>query len=111
MFEGCKLDTASVKNIADTIKTHTGMIHIGIGNSEPNDEEITAFNKISSKGWTVYVNGSKYTPTSPAAITTLDENGEETVTPIPFWAKPVPSDEEHAHYVDSEGNFYNILGA
>ena len=111
MFHGCKLDTASVQNIADTINTYNGYIDIGIGNSTPNEQEITAFNKMVSKGWTVYVNGSKYTPTSPAAITTLDENGEETVTPIPFWAKPVPSDEEHAQYVDEQGNFFNILGA
>ena len=111
MFRGCKLDTASVQNIADTINAVTDKsIHIGISNSEPNEQETTAFNTIASKGWTVYVNGSKYTPTSPAAITTLDENGIETTTPIPFWAKPVQSDEEHAQYTDSEGNFYNILG-
>ena len=48
--------------------------------------------------------------TSPAAITTLDENGEETTTPIPFWAKPVPATEETASYVDANGNYYNILG-
>ena len=63
-----------------------------------------------SKGWTVYVNGSEYTPTSPAAITTLDENGEEITTPITFWAKPVQTNEEHARYVDAEGNFFNIIG-
>ena len=111
MFWACKLDTPSVQNIADTINTINGTIYIGIGNSTPNTAETTAFNTIASKGWTVYVNGSKYTPTSPAAITTLDENGEEITTPIPFWAKPVLSDEEHAQYTDSEGNFYNILGA
>ena len=114
MFSGCKLDTASVQNIADTINTVTGWssIDVGIGNSEPNEQEDAAFNKMASKGWTVYVNGSdEYTPTSPAAITTLDETGQEITTPIPFWAKPVQSDEEHAKYTDSEGNFFNILGA
>jgi hypothetical protein len=118
MFIGCKLDTASVQNIADTINTYNGniyneAIHIGIGNSTPNEQETEAFRTIVAKGWTVYVNGSEYNPDGfePAAISTLDENGEETVTPIPFWAKPVPSDEQHARYVDSEGNFYNILGA
>ncbi|MBO5827276.1 MAG: leucine-rich repeat protein [Paludibacteraceae bacterium] len=123
MFYECKLNTASVQNIADTINDVNSLenehecggvwkyIHIGIGNSEPNEQEEIAFNTIASKGWTVYVNGSQYTPTSPAAITTLDENCEETVTPIPFWAKPVQTDEEHAKYIDSEGNFFNILGA
>jgi hypothetical protein len=111
MFENCKLDTPSVQNIADTINTtSSNKLDIGIGNSKPNEQEEAAFNTIASKGWTVYVNGSQYTPTSPAAITTLDENGEETVTPIPYWAKPIPSDEEHAKYIDSEGNFFNILG-
>ena len=110
MFYGCKLDTASVQNIADTINTpsYSGDITIGIGNSTPNTEETTAFNTIASKGWTVYVmrNGSsssnKWNPTS------LD--GEEISTPIPFYAKPVQATEESASYIDSEGNFYNILG-
>ena len=110
MFYGCKLDTASVQNIAGTINTYSGTIHIGIGNSSPNAEEEAAFNTIASKGWTVYVNGSQYTTTSPAAITTLDENGEATVTPIPFWAKPVPVTEETASYVDANDNFFNIVG-
>ena len=110
MFKECKLDTASVQNIADTINTYSGTIHIGIGNSSPNEQEKTAFNTIASKGWTVFVNGREYTPTTPAAITTLDENGEEQQTPIPYWAKPIQSDEKHARYVDAEGNFYNILG-
>ena len=111
MFYGCCLDTASVRNIADTINTFNGIIHIGIDNWTPNEQEEEAFNIMVSRGWTVYVNNRyEYTPTSPAAITTLDENCEETVTPIPYWAKPVQTDEKHAKYVDSEGNFYNILG-
>ena len=122
MFSGCKLDTASVQNIADTINAnaHNGTIYIGIGNSTPNEQEKEAFNTMVSKGWTVYVNGSPSwennccatcCASSCASLTTLDENGEETVTPIPYWAKPVPSDKKHAKYVDSNGNFYNILGA
>ena len=110
MFSNCKLDTPSVQNIADTINTYDGTIHIDIGNTTPNEQEKEAFNTMVSKGWTVYVNGSHYTPTSPAAITTLDENGEETVTPIPFYAKPVQSDEKHAKFIDAQGNYYNILG-
>ena len=123
MFFGCILDTVSVQNIANTIKDVNGLesnnycsdglkyIHIDIANSIPNEQEEAAFNTIASKGWTVYVNGVEYTSTSPAAITTLDENGEEITTPIPFWAKPVQTDEKHAKYIDSEGNFFNIIGA
>ena len=113
MFSNCKLNTASVQNIADTINTPTskGTIHIGIGNTTPNEQEETAFNTIASKNWTVYVgvNGSYEEQWSPTATTPID--GEQTVTPIPFWAKSVQSDEEHASYIDSDGNYYNILGA
>ena len=111
MFDWCKLDTASVQNIADTINTYNGTIHIGIGNSEPNEQEEAAFNKMVSKGWTVYVKGngsSSSNKWNPTSLTPID--GEETTTPIPFWAKPVPSDEEYAKYVDEQGNFFNILG-
>ena len=130
MFDECKLDTASVQNIADTIKDVNGLtnncsegiyteIRIGIGNSSPNTQEDTAFKKIASKGWTVLVNGSEFVSSSCssccatccASLTTLDETDGEFVAPIPYWAKPVPSVEQHARYVDSEGNFYNILGA
>ena len=125
MFMACKLDTASVQNIANTIKDVNGLtndsyywysgtiykqIRIGIANTRPNAEETEAFNTMVEKGWTVYVNGSSdaYVPSSTALIPI---DGEETATPIPFWAKPIPSDEEHAKYVDENGNFYNILGA
>lgn len=50
-------------------------IHIGIGNSSPSSEEITAFNKIVDRGWTVYVNGSQYSK-KPAPPVYTDENGE-----------------------------------
>ena len=121
-----KLDTNSVKNIADTINDVRDLansgdspwnsdvyktIHIGIGNTTPNTEETTAFNTIAARGWTVYVLGSGGNESilTPTSLTPID--GEEQQTPIPFWAKPIPSDEEHAHYVDENGNFYNILGA
>ena len=112
MFEFCKLDTASVQNIADTINTPSskGTIHIGIGNSTPNSQEEEAFNTIASKNWTVYVgvNGGDPSQWNPTSLIPID--GEETTTPIPFWAKPVPSDEKHARYVDAQGNFFNIFG-
>ena len=119
MFYGCSLDSASVKNIAETINDvrnietdywNTNKIfYIGIGNTSPNTEEIEAFNAIVSKGWQLFVNGSSdaYVP----AIASLDETDETTLTPIPYWAKPVQSDEKHARYIDNEGNYYNILGA
>ena len=120
MFSNCKLDTASVQNIANTIKDITSLpdltstykqIDIGIGNSTPTTEEQGYLNTIASKGWTVYVNGSTYTPTGVASVMTLDEDGNEVETPIPYYAKPVPSDEESATYIDAEGNYFNIVGA
>ena len=120
MFRGCKLDTQSIKNIADTINNLNGIgccdsqeiIHIGIGNTTPNAEEITAFNRMSDKGWTVFVNGSEYvsksTPndgSNPASMFDESQN-----SPIPFYAKPVQTDEKNGRYMDSEGNYFNILG-
>ena len=62
-----------------------------------------------SKGWTVYVNGSSSSDMwNPTSLIPID--GEEITTTIPFLAKPVPSDEEHAQYTDAQGNFFNILG-
>ena len=111
MFHNCKLDTKSIQNIASTInETSGGMLYVGIGNSTPNTEEEVAFNTIASKGWRVFVNGSEFTPTSSSSITTLDENGEEITTPIPYYAKPVPSDEENARYVDENGDLFDIVG-
>ena len=119
MFHGCKLDTPSVQNIANTIKDVNDLtndewgdvlkeIIIGIGNTTPNAEETEAFNTMVEKGWTVYVNGSSDSDIfNPTALIPTDEEMPQV---IPFWAKPVPSDEKHACYVDSEGNFFNILG-
>ena len=112
MFESAKLNTDSVENIAATINKQGNreQIDIGIANSTPNQREIAAFNTIASRNWIVYVKGKEYTPTATAATVALDENGEKISTPIPYYAKPVPSDEEYARYVDSEGNFFKIVG-
>ena len=130
MFYNTPLDTESVECIADTIRnvtdlsvpsdiigsdsetyTVTKRIDIGIANDTPNEAENAAFWTMQNdKGWSVYVNGSQYNPTEPTAIATLDENGEEVTTPIPFWAKPVETDEEHAEYVGEDGKFYNVVG-
>jgi hypothetical protein len=123
MFHKCILDTPSVQNIADTIKDVTSLtndssvingvykqIYIGIGNITPNEQETAAFNKMVSKGWTVYVgvNGGSASQWTPTSLTPLD--GEEISTPIPFYAKPVPATEETATYTDEQGNYYNISG-
>ena len=81
-----------------------------IGNSAPNEQETEAFNTIVAKGWIVNANGSEYTPTSPAAITTLDKNGEEITRPIPFYAKPIEVEESRAKYISEDGKFYRIRG-
>ena len=112
MFRNCKLNTTSVQNIADTINTPEPyeIIHISIGNSSPNEQEEEAFNTIASKNWTVYVNGNSAPNLwNPTATTPID--GEQTTTPIPYWAKPVPATEETAEYIDEQGNYYNVLGA
>ena len=122
MFYNCKLDTESIQNIAEKINVVTDLenegscsdiwkyIHIGIANSKPNAAETKAFDEMVTKGWTIYVNGSEYIPSMGYSITTLDENGEEVSTPVPYYAKPLQTDEEHAKYIDSEGNFFTILG-
>ena len=112
MFSDCKLDTASVQNIAETINSNPpsgAMIHIDIGNSTPNEDEITAFQTIVAKGWRVYVNGSEYTWEEPVPHNLSDETTTET--PIPFYAKPIEVEEDKAKYVGEDGKFYNILGA
>lgn len=123
MFRNCFLNSASVQNISETIKDVRDLtnidpwgeiyktIHIDIDNQSPNEQEKAALNNIASKGWTVYVKGNTYTPTATASIMTLDELGNEIETPIPYYAKPIPAYEEHGDYIDSEGNYYNILGA
>ena len=123
MFRYCSLDTASVKNIAETINSfngefHYGEITIGLGRESATAEEESYFQQIRDKGWDVlvYVNGgstdccASCCATCCASLATLDENGEETSTPVVYWAKPVPATEETAHYIDENGNFYNILG-
>jgi hypothetical protein len=124
MFTECYLNTASVKNIADTINHHSGTIDIGLGRkASATAEEESYFQQIRDKGWYVYVhyNGSNndgyggyynYAATAALAsnVNTTDEMTSEMFAPIPFWAKPFNATEETARYVDENGNFYNILG-
>lgn len=124
MFSDCKLDTESLMHIAESIKDVNGLtnddnhydggvyktIHIGIGNTTPTEEEKGLLTEIHNKGWQVYVNGSNDSNIfNPAAV--IPEEGEgEMPQIIPFYAKPVESDEEHAEYVGEDGKYYNILG-
>lgn len=113
MFTDCKLDTESLMIIADTIADSPcadAQINIGIGNTTPSEEEIEYLNEMHEKGWNVYVNGSEYTPDAASAAMTLDENGEEVMTPIPFWAKPIEVKEEEAEFVAENGKYYIVVG-
>lgn len=62
MFRGCKLDVASVKNIAATLRDVTSLtedgvtrnITIGIDKKYQDNSEVnTALNTITTKGWIV----------------------------------------------------------
>ena len=120
MFYNCKLDVASVQNIADTINTVQGnSIHIGCKGYNSNSELEVFFQQIREKGWNLSVsfNGESSTCgcgcgscNSCYSLATTDETGEVQKAPMPFYAKPVPAEEERARYIDSEGNFFNILG-
>ena len=122
MFDNCKLNTDSLIHIAETINDVRDLtnsssspseqiyktIHIGIGNTTPTEEETELLTEIHNKGWQVYVNGSStdYAPST----TLIPIDGEETITPIPYWAKPQETDEEHAEYIGEDGKYYIILG-
>ena len=119
MFSYGVLDTDSVECIADTINDVTGLevnaevtkrIDIKIGNTTPNDEEDAAFKQMQDKGWSVYVNGSitDYVPRTGEA--SLEETGETTVAPKPYWAKPIEVTEDEAEYVGQDGKFYQVVG-
>jgi hypothetical protein len=123
MFSKCKLDTDSLIHIAETIKDVNGLtnddyyyndiyktIHLGIGSTTPTEEEKELLTEIHNKGWQVFVgynggDGQEFEPTSLIPI-----DGEQTVTPIPFYAKPIEVDKEHANYVGEDGKYYIILG-
>ncbi len=113
MFRGCKLNTESVIHIANSINTVTNSpsLDIGIANETPTDEEIELFTEIHNKGWRVFVNGSDTAyvpPTDGTSLIPID--GEQTITPKPYWAKPEEVSEDEAEYVGEDGKFYRILG-
>ena len=111
MFGNCKLNTESLIHIAETIRTvaNKSTIHIGLGHT-PTEEDTELLTEIHNKGWSVYVgvNGNSPSEFTPTSLIPID--GEETITPIPYWAKPQETDEEHAEYIGEDGKFYIILG-
>ena len=124
MFHNCKLNTTSVQNIANTINNVSDLtngssnqadvyktIDIKIANSSPNEDEISAFNLMVSKGWVVNVNGSSYVTSSVGQESTLEEDDAEIRTLIPYYAKPISATEEDGEFIDENGNFFNIVGA
>ena len=125
MFRDCSLDSVSLSKIANTIKDVTELtngsktydpiyktIHIGLSNTTPTNEENNMLSKIHSKGWDVFVNGFGdsylYSPTTMTA--SLGDEDEPVTMALPYYAKPIPSDEKHAEFVDSEGNFFDVIG-
>ena len=120
MFRECKLDTDSIRKIADTIKdvreltngvkTYDDvykMIHFGLQNETPTEEETKLLTIIHNKGWDVFVNGwGDGYEFEPIVTTSIDETSSIT----PYYAKPIPSDEKHAEFIDENGNYFDVIG-
>lgn len=120
------LDEQSVMIIADTIKDLTdftdwdssiideyrSIIHIGYDSTVCDIENIEKYcTEIMNKGWTVYLNGTvQTTDAGVEGITTTDENGSVTVTPIPYYCKPVEVEQKKANWTNGD-KYYIILGA
>ena len=120
------LDEQSVMIIADTIKdlngfsdwdssiseAYRGVIHIGYDSEVCDAAKIEEYcTEIMNKGWTVYLNGTvQTTDDGIEGIATLAEDGTVTVTPVPYYCKPVEVDQKEAEWTDGE-KYYIILGA
>ena len=135
MFKNCKLDTTSLMTIADTINNlveagyaiknndkweytnnsndFSGMITISFETSGLSEEQIQEnlnyCQEISNKGWTVYASGTT-TGSHTVNPTVIDDMEEMTPVSIPYYAKPILSDEKNGNYTDNNGNYYNIIG-
>ena len=134
MLHRCALDDKSLMYIAHSINDVSNLteeqicevcgssygfkeIGIGIGHEYVSDfsklpqETRDYLNMIHDKGWQIQIsfpmsaNGGNYQPTSLIPI-----DDEETTTPIPYYAKPVQCDEKNAKYVNSNGEYFNIIG-
>ena len=120
------LNEQSVMIIADTIKdlngftdwdssissSRRGVIHIGYDTTVCDAAKIEEYcTEIMNKGWTVYLNGTlQTTDEGIEGIATADEDGTITVTPVPYYCKPVVVDQKEAKWTDGE-KYYIILGA
>ena len=108
MFNKCKLDAPSVKNIIDTINTYSGKLTLGMGcNDTSEDKELFAqevgyidmtslLSALQSKGWTVEAqyNGR---PTTTYGLRRPSEN----ILPVFVKLEEV---EEHADYTSEDGS-------
>ena len=130
MFGKCKLDEESIMIIADTINDireikennswYPGIDLMGLGGylSIDYDSSICDAKKVDeycteimNKGWTVYLNGTlQTTDEGIEGIATTDENGNITVTPVPYYYKSKEVPKEYAEWTDGE-KYYIILGA
>ena len=120
------LDEQSVMIIADTIKDlngftdwhssvgsyERGVIHIGYDSEVCDAAKIEEYcTEIMNKGWTVYLNGTQQTADEGVeGAATADEDGTITVTPVPYYCKPVEVEQKEANWTDGE-KYYIILGA
>lgn len=120
------LDEQSIMIIADTIKDLNGftdwdssfsgdvggVIHIGYDSEVCDAAKIEEYcTEIMNKGWTVYLNGTvQTTDDGIEGIATLAEDGTVTVTPVPYYCKPLEVEQKKANWTDGE-KYYIILGA
>jgi len=120
------LDEQSVMIIADTIKdlngftdwdssimsSQRGIIHIGYDSNVCDAAKIEEYcTVIMNKGWIVYLNGTlQTTDEGIEEISTTDEDGIITATPVPYYCKPVEVVQKEAEWTDGE-KYYIILGA
>lgn len=65
--------------------------------------------EICDKGWAIALNSTTNSGFVPSTNQTSID-GEETVTPVSYWFKPIESDEEHGTYVNANGEYFDIMG-
>jgi hypothetical protein len=62
--------------------------------------------EIANKGWAVSLSGvGDINPTNTALI-----DDEETVIPVSYWYKPIKCDKTFGEYVNTNGEYFNIVG-
>jgi hypothetical protein len=112
MFSGCKLDAPSVKNIIDTINTHSGKLTLGIGcNDTETDKDLFAqevgysnmaslLATLEAKGWTVTAqyNGR------PTTTYGLRRPSEDNTLPVFVQLEEAEETEKYADYTSEDGS-------